>query len=406
MTKENYDMPTIQVINALNIEQYCSTILEQINTSSFVCIHLQATDCIQLANIDNHDLFYEHYCLLKRAVNQSGIMSIALSIGSIDEEINVTRVVHYQIATCPYTDHNEHPYLLQHLITKGYNLKEAPFAIRYFPSKPSIKHSKFVYPKQHDCLFLIMNSLLRPPHYRRMFIWDGLVTLMLIYRHFHTHLPNSPQEFLVDVLDMYGMSIIDILHFSHLNNYLPLLDYISIAYGVNTTSVSVPATQEWPKYTSIYEDQIIASKNKQIEPKGVNNVCLKYFECGYCLLEGACPYSHTLEDIITYNTGLDVKKCNGSVGKTWKVPTRFRTWHLEGIWLTNLIKVAAPVMASNINECFSFGNHTISIVPNTTILKSELHELRMNALFGDVITFRAKKPRKSFKNKRYKPSRE
>ena len=289
-----YELPDIHVINALNIEQECNNIIDKLRTCSFVCIHTQSTDAVQLCfDPKSPDQFYDHYCLLRRAINQSGLVSVAMSIGLVDKESNVSNIVHYQIALCPLTDHNEHPNFIQHMLTKGYDPKESPFAIRYFPGKPKSNSTQiggmqqnFKYPDAHTAFIKIMNTLLRPPPSRIMFVFDGLKTLMEIYRHFHTDLPRSTQEFLVDVHDMYGKSIVDLAEYAKISKLPLILPVLATCYGSSTTPVSLPFFQQWPSTTDVYEHQIVQSKNKLISSVARGSVCEKYQNNGYCALEG------------------------------------------------------------------------------------------------------------------------
>eukprot|EP00835_Amoeboradix_gromovi_P005308 NODE_487_length_7781_cov_0.322572.p2 type:complete len:409 gc:universal NODE_487_length_7781_cov_0.322572:6295-7521(+) len=389
-----YELPDIHVVNALNIVEIHSAIIEQINSSSFICVHIQSTDAVQLSDSPNSaNQLYDNYCLLRRAINQSGVISMALSIGKIDRFQNVNSVIHYQIALCPFTDHNEHPHFLQHMLTKGFNPKEYPFAIRYFPGKPrsdnqlggTQKH--FKYPEAHTAFIKITNAFLRPPPSRLMFVWDGMLTLMTLYRHFHTNLPKSPQELLVDLYDMYGNTVIDTALYANLNGLPPVLMYLAVIHGTSVTAQSASFTQSWPCTTDIYEQQIIQSKNKELRSVGRGTVCEKYIESGYCLLEGACSFSHNIQDIVS---GEPLHR-EDSIQKTWKVPQRFRTWHLEGVWLSCLIKESAHLLyETHLNQLYSYGNYKIHVKPISNVIKSENHDIRMHNLFNTPLLTRAK----------------
>ena len=97
-----------------------------------------------------------------------------------------------------------------------------------------------------------------------------------------------------------------------------------------------------------------------------------------------------MEDVLANEQNQEnIIERGNSLGKTWKVPIRFRTWHLEGIWMSCLVKSAAIAMfGKHMNTLFAFGDYEILAGPITNVMKSENHELRMSALYGEPLTQR------------------
>eukprot|EP00834_Sanchytrium_tribonematis_P000372 NODE_7_length_67686_cov_1.621421.p18 type:complete len:310 gc:universal NODE_7_length_67686_cov_1.621421:20230-21159(+) len=296
-------LPDLIVVNAINIEELKDDIIKCIKNSSFVCVNLVHSDKSNFAPKDNEAA---EYAQMKRILHQSTVVSIALSVGTLqetEEGSSVTRVKHFQIQVNAFTDSTDHNLFTTSYTMQGYNVKEAPFAIRYFPGKPrdlgfslGTSERSFIYPKAHTSLMMIMNSILLPSTTRYLFVYEGLETLMGFYNAFITCLPHNSKEFLVDCEDIFK-NVIDVSLYSKLLPLrvdFPIVDkdlfILALEHGdlskIYSVSAEVP-TQSWPEFTDVYEQQIIESKNKPLEVgEPTQNYCTKTLECGYCEKEG------------------------------------------------------------------------------------------------------------------------